>query len=169
MFWSRIVASVPAALCLLFGSGQGSGQDVEALRNVTLEVEGRVVTLVDGVAATEAAPGSAARVVTRYLGHEALGDLDKDGVADAAFVVTQTRGGSGTFFYVVAARGVAGGYVGSGAVPLGDRVAPQSVIVRDGTVVVTFADRRPGAPMTAPPTEATSKTLRMSGAGLVGA
>src|SRR3954465_2344053 len=40
--------------------------------------------------------------VTRYFGKELKADLNDDGREDFVFVLTQQRGGSGTFFYVVA-------------------------------------------------------------------
>ena len=140
--------------------------NVGQLRNATYIVEGRPVTLVDGVAETAAAPGSAARIVTRYFGNEATGDLDGDGSADAAVLLTQTRGASGTFFYVAGALARSGGYSGTNAVLLGDRVAPQSVRVSDGTVVVAYADRAAGEAMTARASVGVSKTVRLVGGTL---
>ena len=184
----RLVKPLPAALCLLVAaalcvalalamrqvSGAAAGGllplggpagGARGLRSGTFQVEGQVVTLVDGVSETPAAAGSAARIVTRYFGSEATGDLDGDGRADAAFLLTQSRGGSGTFFYVVVALARDGGYEGTNAVLLGDRVAPQSVWVSDGALVVTYAERAPG--MTARPSVGVSKTLRVSGGALV--
>lgn len=143
------------------------GSDVERLKNTTVQIAGQPVTLVNGISETEAAPGSASRVVTRYFGNEATGDLNGDGLADAAFLLTQTRGGSGTFFYVVAALATPSGLTGTNAVLLGDRVAPQATHVTDRTVVVSYADRAPGTPMTTPPSVGTSKTLHLVGTTLV--
>ena len=99
--------------------------DVTRLKNASFHVEGQLITLADGVSEAPAAPGSAARVVTRYFGNEAAGDLNGDGLADAALVLTQTRGGSGTFYYAVAALATPDGYLGTTAVLLGDRIAPR--------------------------------------------
>lgn len=135
-------------------------------KDISVEVEGQVVKLTNGVAETEAAPGSASKVVTRYFGNEAAGDLDADGNADIAFVITQSRGGSGTFFYVVAALRTATGYTGTNAVLLGDRVAPQTTQVANGELTVTYADRKPGEPMTASPSVGVSKHLKVVAARL---
>ena len=59
-----------------------------------------------------AAPGSASRIVTRYFGSEVRGDLNGDGREDVAFLLTQQSGGSGTFFYAVAALDLPSGRVG---------------------------------------------------------
>jgi hypothetical protein len=130
-------------------------------------IENRVVTLKGGVSEVEAAPGAASKIVTRYFGNEATGDLNGDGVADVLFVLTQSPGGSGTFFYVVAAVKTSAGWVGTNGVLLGDRIAPQSTQYRDGTAIVNYADRKPGEPMTAQPSIGVSKTFKVVDAKLV--
>jgi heat shock protein HslJ len=123
--------------------------------------------LLDGVADEPAAPGSAARAVTRYFGNEAWGDINGDGRNDVAFVLTQETGGSGTFFYAVVALASESGFVGSQAVLLGDRIAPQSTEIRpDGTIDVTFADRAPGEGFSTPPSIAKSIRLKLNAATL---
>ena len=71
----------------------------------------------------------------------------------------QETGGSGTFYYAVAALSGVGGVRGTNGVLLGDRVAPQNVGIVAGTLVVNYADRRPGEPMTEPPSEGKSLVL----------
>jgi hypothetical protein len=48
---------------------------------------------VDGISETEAAPGSASKIITRYFGNELRTDLDGDDVEDIAFILTQSSGG----------------------------------------------------------------------------
>lgn len=117
-------------------------------------IDGTLVQLVGGEAHTDAAPGSAAKVVTRYFGNELEVDLNEDGRKDVVFLLTQNTGGSGTFYYAVAALNTPRGYVGSDAYLLGDRVAPQTTELSQNprhknVVVVNYADRAPGEPMTA--------------------
>lgn len=101
--------------------------------------------------------GDTASSSVRYFGNEVVQDLDGDGALDVAFLVTQNSGGSGTFFYLVGALKRAGGYVGTQAVFIGDRIAPQSTDKGEGrSVVVNYMERAPGAPMTAQPTVAKS-------------
>lgn len=119
------------------------------------------------MAETEAAPGSASKIVTRYFGNEATGDLNGDGAADVAFLLTQDGGGSGTFYYVVAALKEAGGYRGTNAILLGDRIAPQTTEIRNGTLIVNYADRKPSDPMTTQPSVGVSKYLKIQGTTLV--
>ncbi len=125
--------------------------------------DGREVSLVGGESETEAAPGSSAEIRTAIFGTPAFGHLNGDGNEDAAVLLVQETGGSGAFYYAAAVLSRTGGVRGTDAVLLGDRVAPQNVAINEGTVVVNYIDRRPGEPMTAPPSE--GKTLRLVAQG----
>ena len=93
----------------------------------------------------EAAPGSASKILTRYFGNEIRHDLNGDGREDVVFLLTQETGGSGVFYYAVAALDTEQGYVGSEGLLLGDRIAPQTTEIGTGNIViVTYADRAPG-------------------------
>lgn len=109
------------------------------------------VTLTGGVAEREIAPGSASKEVTRVFGEPVAADLDGDGDMDAALYLTQEGGGSGTFFYIALAINKDGKYVGTNAMPLGDRIAPQNINIDEGRAVANFAVRKPGEPFTAQP------------------
>lgn len=131
------------------------------------EVGGRWLRLTNGVSEIEPAPGSASKVVTRYFGNEARGDLNGDGVEDVGFLVSQTAGGSGTFYYAVAALRTSEGWVGTNGVLLGDRVAPQTTQIENGLLVVNYAERRAGEPMSTQPSQGVTKRLRVAGGKLV--
>ncbi len=113
-----------------------------------------VVTTVDGQPA-------------KYFGNEAFGDLNNDGVPDVGFIITQSGGGSGTFYYAAAALKTADGYQGTNAVLLGDRIAPQSTEIINGQLIVNYADRANGQPMTTAPSVGVSKYLEIKGGKLV--
>ncbi len=130
-------------------------------KNIAYLVDGKQVTLKNGLAEMEAAPGSQSKIVTRYFGNDAVGDLNGDGREDVIFLLIQNMGGSGAFFYVVAALGTPGGYTGTNAVFLGDRIAPQSTSIKNGSAIVNFAERRPEEPFTAAPSVGVSKTLKI--------
>lgn len=138
-------------------------------KNIAYTIEGQPVTLVNGRAETAPVPdstgssqaGSAAKTVTQYFGNEATGDLNGDGVLDVAFLLTQDTGGSGTFYYAVAAFKTADGYQGTNAVLLGDRIAPQSTEFRDGMIIVNYADRKSGESFVTPPSVGISKYFKI--------
>jgi len=113
-------------------------------KNATYIIEGQPVTLINGHAESAAAPGSASKIVTQYFGNQAVGDLNWDGVDDIGFLLSQTTGGSGTFYYAVAAIKTADGYQGTSAVLLGDRIAPQTTEIREGGLLINYAERAPG-------------------------
>lgn len=136
-------------------------------KDASYEIEGRIIALTNGVSEIEAAPGAASKIATRYFGNEATGDLNGDGTPDLAFLLTQSSGGSGTFYYVVVAVRTSDGYRGTNAVLLGDRVAPQTTGFRNGTLIVNYAERKPGEPMTARPSVGVSKYLKIVNGRLV--
>lgn len=139
----------------------------DSYKNAEYVVEGKKVQLVNGIAEAEAAPGSASKLTTKYFGNEADGDLNGDGKDDKAFILTQSGGGSGNFYYAAAAIRTADGWSGTNAILLGDRVAPQPTQITNGAAIFNYADRKPGDPMTTPPSVGISKYLHMSGAVLV--
>jgi heat shock protein HslJ len=118
------------------------------------------VKLEDGVHRATAAPESSLMITTQYFGNEARGDLDGDGDEDIVFLITQDGGGSGIFFYLVGAINQGEGYQGTRAVLIGDRISPQTTEFRDGQVIVNYADRSPGEPMTAQPSVGKSLYLK---------
>jgi hypothetical protein len=134
---------------------------VPSFKDATYIVEGESITLVNGIAEKEIAPGSASKQITKYFGNEATGDLNFDGKPDVAFLLTQDNGGSGTFFYVVAALKTDAGYQGTNAIFLGDRIAPQSTEIQGGELIVNFADRNPGEPFSVQPSLGVSKYFQI--------
>jgi len=140
-------------------------------KDATYIIEGRSVTLSDGLSEVEAASGSATKIVTRYFGNEVRHDLNDDGREDIAFLLTQETGGSGVFFYIVAALNTPDGYVGSHATFLGDRIAPQTTHMDEGktangtnrqnVIVVNYAVRRLGEPFTVRPSIGKSIWLKL--------
>jgi hypothetical protein len=135
-------------------------------KDATYVIEGKSVALRNGAAQEPAAPGSTSVVTTKYFGNEATGDLNGDGVPDVAFLLTQDGGASGTFYYIVAALATKTGYAGTNAVLLGDRIAPQNTQIRNGEIIVNYADRKPTDPMTTQPSVGVSKYVRIQNGAL---
>ena len=96
-----------------------------------------------------------------YFGDDAFGDFNGDGKQDVAYIVTQDNGGSGTFYYIVAALRTDTGYVGTDPILLGDRIAPKNIQVSGDAIIVDYVDRALSDPMTAPPSINVSKTFRV--------
>lgn len=142
----------------------------EELKNGTYLIDGQSIRLINGIAETEVAPGSASKLVTRYFGNPVSVDLNADGLLDSAFIVQQAGGGSGTFYYAVAALKTENGYMGTNAVFLGDRIAPQSTTIdpnNPSQFIVNYADRNAGEPMSVQPSAGISKTFKLQNGSLL--
>jgi outer membrane biosynthesis protein TonB len=106
------------------------------------------VTLVDGVYEGEPVVEGSATVPTLAVipDSTAFGDLNGDGVDDAAVLLVENSGGSGSFVYLAALTGAEGAVTNVATTLLGDRVQPQSISIADGQIVVvanTFAESDP--------------------------
>ena len=160
----------PACTASDVGPGTGgAGKSAVAVDplNAVYQVEDQLVHLSRGLAEATAAPGSATRVRTAVSGEPTYGDLDGDGIDDAALFLRHDPGGSGTFHYLAAALRAGDGYRGTKAVFLGDRVTPQTIAIRNGVVVARYLDRRPSEPMAAVPTVGITKYLVLRGGEIV--
>jgi hypothetical protein len=118
--------------------------------NMTLAISGKNYTLVDGKYEKEI-PNSTSKETITVFGQPAYGDLNGDNIKDAAMLITQNSGGSGTFFYVVEAININGTFKGTNAMLLGDRIAPQNLKIENGRALVNFAERKANEPFTTPP------------------
>lgn len=138
-------------------------------KNTTFTIDGKEVTLVNGASEVEAAPGSASKITTKYFGNEITGDLTGDGAPDTAFLVTQSTGGSGLFYYAVVAMKTNDGYKNTNAFFIGDRIAPQPMYIPGGTTElhVNYAMRKAGEPMTAQPSQGAVTLLKVTPQGVL--
>ena len=138
-------------------------------KNSSFIIENNGVTLKNGISEIPSAPGSASKIITRYFGNEATGDLNSDGMPDTAFLITQNSGGSGTFFYVVVALNTTAGYKTTNAFLIGDRIAPQTTEINSDTkeLYVNYADRKPGEPMTTEPSVGKTLYLKLTEDGIL--
>jgi heat shock protein HslJ len=109
--------------------------------NTTYTIENRAVSLVDGRNEELAAPNSSSKIITQVRNTPLFTDLNKDGIDDAVLVLTQSTGGSGTFYYVAAAIATPDGYEGTTALLLGDRIKPQRIEIIDTKARISFLTR----------------------------
>ncbi len=134
-------------------------------RNAVFEIDGIEIPLHNGIYEYDEAPGSASKTIVRYFGNEAFGDLNLDQLPDAAFLVTKESGGSGVFFYVVAAINSKDGYRMTNAYFIGDRIAPQNNRITSNELQINFATRNPGEPMSTSPSQGVTKILKITDDG----
>lgn len=155
------------------GAGASSQSTSDRLPDTPLdaryEIAGEIVSLVNGRAESRAAPGSAAKARTRVVARPVSGDIDGDGDADAVVWLARRPGGSGTFYYLAAALDHRGGFRGTSAFFIGDRIEPREVLIAHRVITARFADRRTGEPMAAPPTLEYVMHFTLTADGLVAA
>ena len=135
-------------------------------QNATYTIDGVAVTLVAGEAVTELTVDGVEQTVTTYFGNEVEVDLNSDSREDIVFLLTQSTGGSGTFFYVVAALNTEAGWQGSQGFLLGDRIAPQTTELsqnpnHQNVIVVNYMDRAANELMTEQPSVGSSVWLKL--------
>ena len=108
------------------------------------------VKLSDGIYRERVMPDSTTELVIKLSDRIAFGDLNGDGVEDAAIILVSDPGGSGTFYDLAAvinsrgkAKHVAGAF-------LGDRVKVEGLRVGSGKIVVKMVTHRSTDPMCCP-------------------
>jgi hypothetical protein len=159
-----IAASLPAFVILFLHTANSTGgstpHTADSPLNTSYIIENKIIDLADGRFETTAAPGAATKTVWTVFGEPVYGDLDGDDDPDAALFLVNLAGGSGTFYYIAGAIHLNGGYLGTNAVWLGDRVAVKDLRIHKGLIVVTYADRGPHEPMAEKPT--VEKVMRLA-------
>jgi hypothetical protein len=121
--------------------------------NATFIFEDGPVTLKGGVSSVYPTPGSAIATETSLSDDIEFGDINNDGKNDAVAILMQNSGGSGLFIFIAAYVSGNVAYKGTNAVFVGDRVSPQSLRINsDGTITLTYLDRKADEPMAAAPT-----------------
>jgi hypothetical protein len=96
----------------------------------------------------------------------ARGDLNGDGVPDAAVVLVYWGGGSGVFNYLAAVVNEQGQPRHVASAELGDRVRIDGISIKDGTVTVNLVVQGANDPMCCP-TQAATRSFSLRGQELV--
>ncbi len=111
-------------------------------------------------------PGDSSRLTVALLpDFFAQGDLNGDGLADAAVLVVENSGGSGTFFYLAALINGADGPTNVSSIMVGDRINPNSLTIVDGAIVLDAIVSGPTDPMCCP-SLAVTQTYALKGGAL---
>lgn len=131
--------------------------------NATYIIDGKEITLRNGMAEALDVAGSTTKSVTRVFGSPQKGDLDGDGIDDYAMLISQDGAGSGVFYYVAVGLTdeISGKILGTNSIFLGDRIAPQNISVSNGVILVNYSERRVGEPMTTQPSVGVSKYFKI--------
>ena len=149
--WGNLAVAFVATCALLLVGCQADRKPEHAPRplaqvnsdplNTNFMIEDRPVLLIDGRSEAPAAPGSSSKIITRIWGAPLVVDMNMDGTDDAMLILSQSTGGSGTFYYVVAAIATPTGYMGTAGLLLGDRIKPQGIDVVDSKVRIRYLTR----------------------------
>lgn len=109
------------------------------------------IRLAEGIYQEAAAPGAASAFSVSLLQDlAAFGDLDSDGLSDAAVILAGSGGGSGTFITLAAVPNDDGAPGHAATTYLGDRVRVSSVVIDSGEIVVTLTEHAPTDPLCCP-------------------
>ena len=126
-------------------------------------VEKEKVVLTDGHA-REGISGTTDIIITEVIQKPIFADLNGDNTKEAALILMQHTGGSGTFFYLAVARDsddLVESYF------LGDRVRVEAMKIFKNQITVEYLDRAKYDPMSARPMKRTIKKFKLEGDQLV--
>jgi len=141
---SEIIGAVKAQVSLT----------LDALRNATYPSEWEddgAITLVNGRYEGEPyVEGGATRLVVTLFSPLAFGDLEGDGVDDAAVILVADPGGSGTFYSLEAVRNESGEPAHLASYALGDRAQIRSLEIEGGQIALEMVTHGPDDPMCCP-------------------
>ena len=139
-------------------SDKPAGLTLEALKNAVYPVEaaaGKKVRLKDGHYQETIQPGAASKVVVTLHPIFVLGDLNGDGIGDAAVILVIETGGSGSFMSLVAVLNDQGQPKPAAGLTLGDRLKVESMSIGSGEISIAAVTHGPKDPMCCP----TQKTV----------
>ena len=129
---------------------------LEQLKNSEVQITGtssvagapqiRIVKLTDGVFQQGSDPAGTDYVSVHMGKQVAFGDLNGDGVDDAAIIIGENYGGTGDFVSVVAMLNQGGQPVFTGSSGVDDRPAINSIDIRDGQILLDAVVHGPNDP-----------------------
>ncbi|MCH7605230.1 hypothetical protein IID24_04565 [Patescibacteria group bacterium] len=123
-----------------FDDSEDSSLTIEELENAEYfgdGVDGRIVKLVDGHY-ERSFPGMASQYTISLNDKVAFGDLDNDGDNDAAVILAESGGGSGTFMLLVIVENDGGKPRYVTHIELGDRIGINAIEINVENIVVNL-------------------------------
>ena len=108
------------------------------------------IKLSDGIYREQIVPGSGSELVIKLSDKITFGDLNGDGLEDAAVILVSDPGGSGTFYDLAAVINSRGQAKHFASAFLGDRVKVEGLRLRSGKIVVKMVTHRGSDPMCCP-------------------
>lgn len=147
------------------------GLSVEGLQNATYQLElcgggSETFTLTNGTYASGSDPASAGYTQVTMGELTALGDLNYDGVEDAAIILGVNCGGTGVFTHVVAVLNSSGNPTPGGTYFLDDRAQVSSLGIAEGEILVDVLIHSESDPLCCPSFQ-TQQGFRLYGSTLV--
>lgn len=125
--------------------------------NATFVFEGESITLSGGRNERPVAPGSTLTEETMITDTIAYGDINADDKEDTVLLLARYGAGSGTFIYLGAYVSGPVTYRGSNTIFIGDRIAPEAIVISSDSITVEYLDRAPNDAFSAEPTVRTTK------------
>ena len=124
----------------------------DLLKNMTYQgIYDEPVTLTDGLYEGEPfEEGGASKPTVTLIPFTAFGDLNSDSVNDAAVLLVENSGGTGSFVYLAAVLNSEGMPENVSTMLLGDRVSPESIVIVDGEIVLEAATHAEDDPLCCP-------------------
>ena len=101
---------------------------------------------------------------TEIIKQPVYGDLNHDGRTDAAVLLLQHTGGSGSFIYLAAAVDDVSAIE---SFFLGDRIRVRSMAIKNGVVTVDYLEHSAKQPMASPPTVEVSRSFKLMDGSLI--
>jgi hypothetical protein len=144
--------------------GQGPSLTTTQLKNATYLVQGQRIKLGNG--SYQGGTLKEANFLAVDFDKAALGDLNNDGIKDAAVIYSYNGGGSGSFVVMAAMMNQNGNPVQVAAVELGDRVEVRSISIKAGKIILKMLVHGPHDGLAQPTVKQTRKYV-LAGSKLV--
>ncbi len=159
---SAFTATLPPAASLTVADLKNATYRVKDLADLSSGTDS--FTLTDGqYALNDPALSTDQPVLTVQYQQSAIGDLNGDGIADAAVILVANTGGSGSFEFLAAMVQGKGVLENVDTISLGDRVIIESLAIQDGSINLQMVTHGPQDPMCCPSLKTSATYLLVNG------